>query len=189
MSKGNQEPEAKLLQLRSERVRIREQIARLNSLAQTAPASDLTDIALDLGELHAEERVLASQIDREEMKTSVSQTERLVREGMGLSKHRKPVPIPVPSVPAKKEGIVDIDGEVKRHPELGYYVRKDRSAGFSEHTIGGMIATYKKELGIKEVEDRVRDEMGVRTKKEPAEASKLERLVRQGMGMRRRDNQ
>jgi hypothetical protein len=187
MSKGNQ-PEAKLLQLRSEREKIREEIARNNSLAQTAPASDLTDIALDLGELHAQDRLLASQIDREEKRTSVSQTERLVRQQMGLS-HNKPAPVPVPA-PVKKEAIIDVDAEVRNHPQLGYYVRKDRSEGFSERVIRGLLPTYKKELGIKEVEDRVRDEMGVpRAKNEPPELSKLEREVRQQMGMRRRDKQ
>jgi hypothetical protein len=110
------------------------------------------------------------------MTTSIEQR---VRDAMGLSKsHKRPVPVPVPSVPAKKEAIIDVDAECRLHPQLRWHIDKDRNEGFSERTIRNMIPTYKRILGIEEPEDVARRELGLPSAKKSAEPSELEKRLR-----------
>ena len=121
-------------------------------------------------------------------------TEEEVREDVGLSPKktksergyveellRQEIAHPSPPDPFEEREIVDVDAEVAKFPQLGYFVEKDRSEGWDEEHIREMVRLHERSLGIG-LEDAVRRQMGVPKAKPRLPVNEVERRVRRSIG-------
>ncbi|MGA2239642.1 MAG: hypothetical protein ABSG74_10565 [Candidatus Bathyarchaeia archaeon] len=88
--------------------------------------------------------------------------------------------------PGATEEPLDINAEVRLHPQLEHYIDDDRADGLSDETIQGLIPYYKRQERIGDEENMVREQLGIPKPKQSKPSSlkeSPEALQRRKLGL------